>query len=60
MSRKMAARLQAANASKNPILLRVTFTSGHGQGMALSERVEQAADVYTFLFTQLGMEMPAR
>jgi prolyl oligopeptidase len=60
MSRKMAARLQAANASKNPILLRVSFTSGHGIGTALSERVEQSADVYTFLFQQLGMEKEAR
>jgi prolyl oligopeptidase len=55
-SRKMAARLQAANASKNPILLRISLSSGHGIGTGLSERVEQSADVYTFLFKQLGME----
>ncbi|MGE5095880.1 MAG: prolyl oligopeptidase family serine peptidase [Betaproteobacteria bacterium] len=59
-SRKMAARLQAANASDRPILLRVSFASGHGIGTGLSERVEQTADVYTFLFQQLGMPEEAR
>jgi prolyl oligopeptidase len=59
-SRKMAARLQAANASKNPILLRISLSSGHGIGTGLSERVEQAADVYTFLFKQLGMDKETR
>ena len=55
-SRKMAARLQAASASRNPVLLRVNFATGHGQGTALSERIEQSADVYAFLMQQLGMK----
>src|SRR5262249_728460 len=55
-SYKMAARLQAANASKHPILLRVTFDSGHGIGASLSEGISRSADVYAFLFEQLGME----
>jgi prolyl oligopeptidase len=58
-SRKMAARLQAATSSDNPILLRMSGATGHGQGTALSERVEQAADVYAFLFRQLGMDREA-
>ncbi len=54
-SYKMAARLQAATASKRPILLRVTFQSGHGMGENLSEEINQSADVYAFLFEQVGI-----
>jgi len=54
-SRKMIARLQAANASGHPILLRASSTSGHGIGTALSEAIAQQTDVFSFLFDQLGM-----
>ncbi|HUR46335.1 MAG TPA: prolyl oligopeptidase family serine peptidase, partial [Candidatus Saccharimonadales bacterium] len=55
-SRKMAARLQAATKSDLPIVLRTSSSSGHGMGTALNERIEQLADVYTFLFQQLGLD----
>jgi prolyl oligopeptidase len=54
-SRKMTARLVEANKSHNPILLRTSSAAGHGIGTALSERIKQLADIYTFLFAQLGM-----
>src|SRR6478752_2143411 len=54
-SRKMVARLDEANKSSNPILLRTSTSSGHGIGTALSERIKQLADEYSFLFAQLGM-----
>jgi prolyl oligopeptidase len=54
-SRKMTARLLAANKSENPILLRTSSSAGHGIGTALSERIKQSADIYAFLFAQLGM-----
>jgi prolyl oligopeptidase len=54
-SRKMTARLLAANKSQNPILLRTSSSAGHGIGTALSERIKQLADIYAFLFAQLGM-----
>ena len=54
-SRKMTARLDEANKSTNPILLRTSSSAGHGIGTALSERIKQQADEYSFLFTQLGM-----
>ncbi|MGC1321457.1 MAG: prolyl oligopeptidase family serine peptidase [Candidatus Udaeobacter sp.] len=54
-SRKMTARLIAANKSDNPILLRTSSSAGHGIGTALSERIKQSADIYAFLFEQLGM-----
>jgi prolyl oligopeptidase len=64
-SYKMAARLQAAtfssssrapSTSDRPILLKVTFDSGHGIGAGLSEAINRAADVDAFLFEQLGIE----
>jgi prolyl oligopeptidase len=54
-SRKMIARLDEANKSQNPILLRTSSSAGHGIGTALNERIKQLADVYAFLFAQLGM-----
>ena len=55
-SRKMTARLQAATAGDAPILLRTSASSGHGAGTALSERIEELTDVYSFLFAQLGVK----
>ena len=55
-SRKMTARLQAATHSGQPIFLRTSSSSGHGIGTALNERIEQDADVFAFLFDQLGMK----
>jgi len=55
-SRKMIARLQAADPNGRPILLRTTSAAGHGIGTALDEEIEQQADVFSFLFDQLGME----
>ena len=54
-SRKMTARLQATTFSGRPILLRTSGASGHGFGTAASEAIEQAADVFAFLFDQLGI-----
>jgi len=54
-SRKMVARLDAANKSTTPILLRTSTSAGHGIGTALSERIRQLSDEYAFLFAQLGM-----
>jgi prolyl oligopeptidase len=54
-SRKMVARLDEANKSQNPILLRTSASAGHGIGTALNERIKQLADIYAFLFAQLGM-----
>ena len=51
---KMVARLQATG-SKNPVLMRVSYDSGHGIGEGLSTAIQRQADVYAFLFEQLGM-----
>jgi prolyl oligopeptidase len=56
-ARKMAARLQAASAAEAPILLRVESVAGHGQGKPRSKQVEEATDMWSFLFWQLGVEL---
>lgn len=53
-SRKMAARLQRATTSGRPVLL-FTTSSGHGLGTPLDEQIAAQADVYAFLFDQLGV-----
>jgi prolyl oligopeptidase len=53
-SRRFAARLQAATSSGLPVLLR---TSGGGHiGNSLSEGLAETADIYSFLFWQLGVD----
>ena len=55
-SRKMTARLQAATKSGLPVLLRTSGSTGHGMGTPLSESIKQQADVFAFLFEQLGVK----
>ena len=54
-SRKMTARLQAANPAGKPVLLRTSSGTGHGIGTSLDEEVEQSSDILGFLFDQLGV-----
>ncbi|MGE3315861.1 MAG: prolyl oligopeptidase family protein [Planctomycetaceae bacterium] len=56
-SRKMVARLQDANASSEPILLRTSSNTGHGGDSPLSARIEQTVDVYSFLVDRLGVKL---
>jgi prolyl oligopeptidase len=53
-ARKMTARLQAANASDNPILLDYSPFRGHSPVLPLSERVDALTDRLAFLSEQLG------
>jgi prolyl oligopeptidase len=57
-SRKMAARLQAATGGRSLVLLRASAGSGHGIGTGLDERIALEADVWAFLFAQLGVKAP--
>lgn len=52
---KMAARLQEATISDCPVLLRVELQAGHGGATAVSKFIEQYADMWAFVFDQLGM-----
>ena len=57
-ARKMAAALQAATAAdpeRDPVLLWVDRSAGHGQGKPLALRVRDAADQVVFMAWQLGL-----
>jgi prolyl oligopeptidase len=54
MSVKMAARLQAATSSSKPVLLRIDYDAGHGFGSTKRQGNELNADIYAFMFKQLG------
>ena len=53
---KFAARLQAAQACDNPVLIRIETKAGHGAGKPTAKVIEEAADRWTFLVRALGME----
>ena len=50
---KMAARLQHATTSTQPILLRVDLDAGHGIGSTRAQQDREAADTYAFLLWQI-------
>jgi prolyl oligopeptidase len=52
-SRKMIARLQAADPHGRPILLHTSATSGHGFGTSIDEKVDDEADEFAFFIDQL-------
>jgi prolyl oligopeptidase len=51
---KMTARLQAATASSNPILLRVESDAGHGIGSTRKQRDLETADMVAFILWRTG------
>ncbi len=53
---KYTAELQAkaANSTKNPLLIRVDVNSGHGASNT-QKSIEQTADIYSFIFYNMGI-----
>jgi len=51
---KMAARLQAATASGKPVLLSVSYDSGHGMGDTKAQDDAESADMLAFILWQTG------
>lgn len=51
---KYAATLQEKAAKERPLLIRIETKSGHGSSN-LTKAIEETADVYSFLFTNLGV-----
>lgn len=47
---KFAAELQHCQAGKAPVLIRIDKNAGHGAGKPTSKRIDEATDVYSFLF----------
>ena len=56
-ARKFAAALQAATSTptERPILLRIETRAGHGVGKPAWKQADEGADLWAFVFWQLGM-----
>ena len=58
-SRKFAAALQAANTSRNPVLLLTRMNEGHGVTASFSQRVGNTAAALSFFAQELGLPTKA-
>ncbi len=53
---KFAATLQADNDGTNPALILIETKAGHGAGKPTGKQIEEAADIWSFVMYNLGME----
>jgi prolyl oligopeptidase len=53
---KFAATLQKDNEGTNPTLIRIETKAGHGSGKPTSKQIEEAADIWSFIMYNLGMD----
>jgi prolyl oligopeptidase len=53
---KFAATLQAKQGCNNPVLIRIETKAGHGGGKPTSKVIDEMADMYSFLFYNIGIE----
>lgn len=52
---KYAAALQAAQTGDNPKLIRIDSKAGHGGGKPIGKIIDEWADIYSFVFKNLGI-----
>ncbi|MBN8888020.1 MAG: S9 family peptidase [Rudaea sp.] len=52
---KFAAAMQAANLQGKPKLIRIETRAGHGQGKPTAMQIDEAADVYAFILSAMGL-----
>jgi len=55
---KYAAAMQSAQKGTAPVLIRIETKAGHGAGKPVSKIIEETADIYAFLYKNLGMFIP--
>lgn len=53
---KFAATLQNCQLGSSPILIRIDTKAGHGGGKPLSKRLEESADIYSFILYNMGLK----
>ena len=53
---KYTARIQELYKGDNAVWMRVETDAGHGSGKPTAKAIEETADIYSFLFYQLGMK----
>lgn len=53
---KFAAELQAKQSCSNPTLIRIESKAGHGAGKSTEKIIEEATDLWAFMFYNLGVD----
>jgi len=54
---KFAATLQEAQGCDNPTLIRIDSKAGHGAGKPTSKLIDEAADIWSFVFYNMGIQL---
>lgn len=54
---KFAARLQKCHDGPQPVLIRIATKAGHGAGKPVSMLIKEQADIWSFVFKNLGAEV---
>jgi prolyl oligopeptidase len=52
---KFAAELQAKSDKSSPAIIRIEKQAGHGGGKPLSKSLEETADIYSFIYYNMGI-----
>lgn len=52
---KYAATLQEKHSGDNPVLIRIEIRAGHGAGKPTSKIIEEQADIWSFMFYNMGL-----
>jgi prolyl oligopeptidase len=52
---KYAATLQSAQAGDAPVLIRIDTNAGHGGGRPVAKVIDEDADIYSFMFWEMGV-----
>ncbi|MGZ6539883.1 MAG: prolyl oligopeptidase family serine peptidase, partial [Bacteroidia bacterium] len=53
---KFIATLQEKQKGNNPVLIRIDTNAGHGAGKPTSKQIDEFADIWSFVFYNLGMK----
>ncbi len=51
---KYISELQHKHTGDNPVLIRIETSAGHGAGKPTSKQIEEAADIFSFMFYEMG------
>ncbi len=57
---KFGAMVQAKQKGDAPIIMRIESKAGHGAGKPTAMKIDEFADIYSFLFDSFGLKIPAK
>ncbi len=57
---KFAAMMQAKQQGDQPVIMRIESNAGHGAGKPTAMKIDEAADIFTFLWHNFGLTLPSK